>query len=225
VLIPDKGAGCPMADMITADELKEWKAGHPGRPVVCYVNTSAEVKAECDVCCTSSNALEVVEALKGDEILFAPDKNLAAYVARQTEKKIIPWDGYCYVHNNMRLKDVREKRKLYPRAELWVHPECRPEVIDQADRVLSTGGMVKKAGAVGSRDVIVGTEAGMLYRLKKENPGIRFIPLKKNALCRNMKKINLKKVLACLTEMKDVVEVRPEIAEKARGAIEKMVRL
>ena len=128
-----------IADMITGEELRQWKKSYPGRPVVCYVNTTAEVKAECDICCTSSNALEVVESLEEDEILFAPDKNLAAYVARHTSKTIIPWDGYCYVHHNILAKDIEEKRRQYPEAEVWAHPECRPEVIDIADKVLSTG--------------------------------------------------------------------------------------
>ena len=181
VLMPDLGAGCPMADMITASELREWKKQYPGRKVVCYVNTSAEVKAECDICCTSSNAVQVVEAVEGDEILFAPDKNLAAYVARFTKKKIIPWDGYCYVHNNIHLKDIEEKRRLYPDAEVWVHPECRPEVIDTADKVLSTGKMVKEARETEKKRIILGTEAGMTYRLKKENPDKEIIDIKFSA--------------------------------------------
>jgi quinolinate synthase len=182
VLIPDINAGCPMADMITAEELRNWKKHYPGRKVVCYVNTSAEVKAECDICCTSSNALNVVESMEGDEILFAPDKNLAAYVARYTEKKIIPWDGYCYVHNNIMARDVREKRTLHPEAEVWVHPECRPEVIDIADKVLSTGKMVKGARQTTKKEIILGTESGIIYRMKKENPEKIFYPAKDVAL-------------------------------------------
>ena len=225
VLLPDSGAGCPMADMITGEEMKKWKEAFPGRPSVCYVNTSADVKAECDVCCTSANALRVVESIEGDEILFAPDRNLASYVARSTKKKIIPWDGYCYVHNNIHVRHVREKREQFPDAELWVHPECRPEVIDIADKVLSTGMMVKEGRATKRKDIIVGTEAEMVYRLNKENPDTTFHPVKDQALCRNMKKITLPKVLSSLEEMKHKIEVPHEIAERARGAIEKMVRL
>jgi len=225
VLMPDIKAGCPMADMITASELRDWKKQYPGRKVVCYVNTSAEVKAECDICCTSSNALQVVEAVEGDEILFAPDKNLAAYVARFTDKKIIPWDGYCYVHNNIRLKHVREKKEKWPEAEVWVHPECRPEVIDIADKVLSTGKMVKEARTTTKSDILIGTEVGIIYRMKKENPDKNFHPVKDFAHCSNMKKINLSKVLASLEDMKYKVEVPVEISQRARGAIEKMVRL
>ena len=225
VLMPDPDAGCPMADMITASELKEWKERYPGRPVVCYVNTSAEVKAECDICCTSSNALQVVEAVEGEEILFVPDKNLAAYAARFTDKKIIPWDGYCYVHNNITLMHVREKKEQFPEAEVWVHPECRPEVIDLADKVLSTGKMVKEARTTTKADIVIGTETGIIYRMKKENPGKNFHPLKELAHCSNMKKINLSKVLAALEAMQHRVDVPVEISRRARGAIERMVKL
>ena len=193
--------------------------------MVCYVNTTAEVKAECDICCTSSNALKVVESIEGDEILFGPDKNLAAWVARYTHKKIIPWDGYCYVHNNILAKDIKEKRKRYPEAEVWVHPECRPEVIDLADQVLSTGKMVKQAQETDKKEIIIGTEAGIIYRLKKENPDKEFYPAKNLALCVNMKKITLLKVLHSLENMQYKVEVPPEIAQKARGAIERMIKI
>ena len=225
ILMPEVKAGCPMADMITAEELLQWKKNYPGRSVVCYVNTSAAVKAECDVCCTSSNAVRVVNSLEGDEILFAPDKNLAAYVARHTRKKIIPWDGYCYVHNNIRLKDVKEKKALHPGAEVWVHPECRPEVIDIADKVLSTGGMVKEARTTQKKEVIIGTETGIIFRLKKESPDKDFYPARDQAFCSNMKKTDLRKVLRSLEGMIHKVEVPLEISRKARGAIEKMVAI
>jgi len=225
VLIPEIKAGCPMADMITASELKEWKKQHPGTKVVCYVNTTADVKAECDICCTSSNALKVVDSIEGDEILFAPDKNLAAYVARYSKKKIIPWDGYCYVHNNILAKDIREKKELYPSAEVWAHPECKAEVIDLADKVLSTGGMVKEARNSEKREFIIATEAGIIYRMKKENPFKDFYPARDMAFCVNMKKINLKKVLRSLEEMIYKIEVPQEISTKARGAIERMIQI
>lgn len=225
VLMPDLGAGCPMADMITASELKDWKKQYPGRKVVCYVNTSAEVKAECDICCTSSNAVQVVEAVEGDEILFAPDKNLAAYVARFTNKKVIPWDGYCYVHNNIRLRHVREKKEQFPDAEVWVHPECRPEVIDIADKVLSTGKMIKEARVTTKTDILIGTESGIIYRMRKENPSKNFYPIKELAHCSNMKKINLRKVLASLEDMNYKVDVPLEISKRAYGAIERMVSI
>jgi quinolinate synthase len=225
VIIPELKAGCPMADMVTAEELKDWKKNYPGRKVACYVNTTAEVKAECDICCTSSNAVQIVESLEGDEILFAPDKNLAAYVARYATKKIIPWDGYCYVHNRISSQNVREKKQLYPDAEVWVHPECRPEVIDLADKVLSTGNMVKEAQKTQAKEVIIGTETGIIYRLKKENPKKNFYPVKDLAFCSNMKKINLKKVFRALNDMIYKIEVPLEISQRARGAIEKMVQI
>lgn len=225
ILIPDAKAGCPMADMITASELREWKKNYPESKVVCYVNTTAEVKADCDICCTSSNAVKVVNSLNADEILFAPDKNLAAYVARYTKKKIIPWDGYCYVHRYIKARDIREKRNLHPEAEVWVHPECLPEVIDLADKVLSTGKMVQEVRKTKKKEVIIGTETGIVYRMKKENPTKNFYPARDTALCFNMKKIDLRKVLRSLENMIHKVEVPLEISQKARGAIERMVEI
>jgi quinolinate synthase len=225
ILIPDEGAGCPMADMLTASELREWKKNYPKGKTVCYVNTTAEVKAECDICCTSSNAVKVVNSLKADEILFAPDKNLAAYVARNTEKKIIPWDGYCYVHTNIKARDIREKSDLHPGAEVWVHPECLPEVIDLADKVLSTGKMVQEARKTKKKEIIIGTETGIIYRMKKENPNKNFYPARGVAVCSDMKKIDLGKVLISLENMIHKVEVPLDVSQKARGAIEKMVEI
>jgi len=225
ILMPDINAGCPMAAMITASELRAWKRNYPNRQVVCYVNTTAEVKSESDICCTSSNAVRVVNSLDGEKILFVPDKNLASYVARHTRKKIIPWDGYCYIHNNILAKDIKEKRDLHPQAEVWVHPECRPEVIDLADKVLSTGRMVKEANLAEKKEIIIGTESGIIYRLKKENPSKNFYPALDLAYCYNMKKINLLKVLKSLENMAFQVNVPLEISQGARGAIEKMVKL
>ncbi|MFQ6083092.1 MAG: quinolinate synthase NadA [Candidatus Aminicenantia bacterium] len=225
VLIPDINAGCPMADMITAQELREWKGRFPGRSVVCYVNTTAEVKAECNICCTSSNAIKVVESINSNEILFAPDKYLGSYIASHTEKKMILWDGYCYVHRNILSRHILEKKRQHPNAEVWAHPECRPEVLKLADKVLSTGGMVKQARETKCKEVIIATEAGIVYRLNKENPGKKFHPAKEHALCSNMKKITLRKVLLSLQEMKYKVEVPSEIRERAKAAIEKMIRI
>jgi quinolinate synthase len=225
ILIPDARAGCPMADMITASELREWKKNYPESKTVCYVNTTAEVKAECDICCTSSNAVTVVNSLDANEILFAPDKNLAAYVARHTKKKIIPWDGYCYVHRYIKARDIREKKNLHPEAEVWVHPECLPEVIDLADKVISTGKMVQEARKTKKKEIIIGTESGIIYRMKKENPTKNFYPARNVAFCFNMKKIDLGKVLRSLEKMIYKVEVPLEIRQKARGAIEKMVQI
>ncbi|MBN1222080.1 MAG: quinolinate synthase NadA [Candidatus Aminicenantes bacterium] len=225
VLIPEIQAGCPMADMITASELRQWKQEYPGRKVVCYVNTSAEVKAECDICCTSANAVKVVQSLGEDEILFVPDKNLAAYVARNTKTRIIPWDGYCYVHHNFSARDVRDMKTLYPEAEVWVHPECPPEVIDLADKVFSTGKMVKEAKVTLKSEILLGTEEGIIHRLNKINPRSCFYPLRSHAVCSNMKKITVPKVLKSLQDMIYKIEVSPEISDRARGAIEKMVKI
>jgi quinolinate synthase len=225
VLLPDREAGCPMADMINAQELRDWKSKYPGRKVVSYVNTTAEVKAESDVCCTSSNAVRVVDSVEGDEVLFVPDKNLASYVARRSKKKIIAWDGCCYVHDRILAADVLAKKKVHPGAEVWVHPECRPEVIDLADQVLSTGQMVKAAADTRASDVLIGTEAGILYRLEKENPAVAFWAVKDTAFCANMKKITLVKVEMALAEMKFKIEVDPDVSRRARGAIERMISL
>jgi quinolinate synthase len=225
VLLPEPAAGCPMADMITARELRMWKEKYPGRKVVCYVNTSAEVKAESDICCTSSNAVAVVNWLGEDEVLFVPDKNLAAYVARETGKTLIAWDGYCYVHHKFRPEDIRSARARHPGAEVWVHPECPLDVIDLADKVLSTGKMVIEARTTKAREVIIGTEKGILHRLGKENPAVRFHPARDSALCVHMKMTTLEKVLAALEGRVPPVTVPPEIADRARGAIEAMIRI
>ena len=225
VLLPEIEAGCPMADMINGRELRSWKAGHPGLPVVCYVNTSAEVKAESDVCCTSSNAIAVVNSLGADRVLFVPDKNLAAYVARETGKTVIAWDGYCYVHHRFTPRDIDEARAAHPGAEVWVHPECPLNVIERADKVLSTGKMVLEARTTSRREIVVGTEKGILYRLSKENPAVRFFPARETALCAHMKMTTLAKVLRALETDTTRVEVPAAIADRARGAIEAMLKI
>ena len=225
VLIPDPDAGCPMADMITAGELRSWKARYPGRKVVCYVNTSAEVKAESDICCTSSNAVPVVNSIPDEEVLFVPDKNLAAWVARQSGKRIIAWDGYCYVHNRFTAADIRAAKALHPAAEVWAHPECPLEVLDLADKVISTGKMVREARESARTEVLVATEAAIIHRLKKEGPTKMFYPVRGSALCFNMKKITLDKVLMSLEEGTHRVTVPSEVAYRARGAIEKMLKI
>jgi quinolinate synthase len=225
VLLPESQAGCPMADMITADELREWKARTPGRKVVCYINTSAEVKAEADVCCTSANVIRVVNSIPDEEVLCVPDKNLAAFAARRTGKRIIAWDGYCYVHNNILAADIRESRKQHPGAEVWAHPECRPEVIDLADQALSTGQMIREARTTASRAIVLATEPGIIHRLKKENPGKDFFATRETLVCVNMKKTTLPKVLLALENNQHRITVAPDIARRARGAIEKMIAL
>jgi quinolinate synthase len=202
-----------------------WKEKYPGRKVVCYVNTSAEVKAESDICCTSSNAVAVVNWLGEEEVLFVPDKNLAAYVARETGRRVIAWDGYCYVHHKFRPEDIRAARAAHPGAEVWVHPECPLDVIDLADKVLSTGRMVAEARTTKARDVVIGTEKGIIYRLNKENPAVRFHPARESALCVNMKMTTLDKVVEALEGRVPPVTVPPAVADRARGAIEAMIRI
>jgi len=225
VLLPEIEAGCPMADMINGRELRAWKARHPGLKVVCYVNTSAEVKAESDICCTSSNAVAVVNSLGVDRVLFVPDKNLAAYVARETGKTVIAWDGYCYVHHRFTPRDIEEARARHPEAEVWVHPECPLDVITLADKVLSTGKMVLEARTTSRPQIVVGTEKGIIYRLAKENPAVRFYPARETALCAHMKMTTLAKVLRALETGSHRVEVPPEIADRARGAIQAMLEI
>jgi quinolinate synthase len=225
VLLPEIEAGCPMADMINGRELRSWKTHYPGLPVVCYVNTSAEVKAESDICCTSSNAINVVNSLGVEELLFVPDKNLAAWVARETGKKIIAWDGYCWVHHRFTPKDIEEARARHPEAEVWVHPECPLDVIDLADKTLSTGKMVLEARRTTRREIIVGTEKGILYRLAKENPAVKFYPARETALCVHMKMTTLAKVLRALETDTFRVEVPRDVADRARGAIQAMLKI
>ena len=224
VLLPDLAAGCPMADTITAEELREWKARYPGRKVVAYINTTAEVKAESDLCCTSANAVTLVAALPDPEILFVPDKNLAAYVARMTGKRIIAWDGFCCIHHRIAPADVQAKKALYPEAEVWAHPECRAEVHALADRILSTGQMLAEAARTDRATVIFATEAGFIVRLRKTNPRTRFVPAREAALCANMKVISPEEVLRALETGTFRVEVAPDIAARARRAIEAMIR-
>jgi quinolinate synthase len=187
------------------------------------VNSTAEIKAESDVCCTSANGVQVVSSLSEKEVIFVPDRNLAAYVARHTDKKIIPWNGYCYVHDHLTAEQVRAARAEHPLAEVLVHPECRPEVIDEADFTYSTAGMGRHAKASAAREFIIGTEVGMIHRLKKENPDKEFYPLTSNAICQNMKKTDLAKILRALQTLEPRVTVPEEIAAKARRSIERML--
>jgi quinolinate synthase len=223
VLLPDRNAGCPMADMITAEQLKQEKRKLPGAAVVCYVNTTAEVKAESDICCTSANAVKIVESVDNDEILFIPDQYLGLYVSTQTKKKMHFWPGYCPTHAKIQPEDIMKLRKEYPKAKAVVHPECRPEVIALADAVLSTGGMIRYARREDVREIIVGTESGIIHRLQKENPGKKFIPVSKKAICPNMKLINLEKILWALEDMAPEVKVPEPTRTRAKSAVDKML--
>jgi quinolinate synthase len=224
ILIPDINAGCPMADMLTAEELIRLKQQYPRATVVAYVNTSAAVKAESDVCCTSANAVAVVNALKDKkEIIFVPDKYLADFVSHKTGRKLIVWDGLCPVHANILPEDIKRQKQLHPQACVIVHPECLPEVIALASGVLSTSQMCKFAKSNSAREFIIGTEIGMLYRLKKENPKKEFYPARKEAICTDMRRITIKGVLEALEEFKFEVRVPEEIRRRARRAIERMI--
>ncbi len=224
VLIPDAKARCPMADMVSGKDVRWMKEQHPGKKVVAYVNTTAEVKAETYVCCTSANAVKVVNNLPDEEIIFVPDRNLAAYVSQKTGKRLHYWDGYCPIHEHIEVKDIKKMKKLHPQAEVWAHPECRPEVLALADRILSTGQMIREAPGSRAREIIVATEVGILHRLRKENTDKTFYPAREKAICKNMKRISLKKVYKTLVSEKPEVIVEAELAERAREALNRMVQ-
>ena len=237
VLIPDQAAGCSLAASITVEELRAWKAEHPGAVVVMYVNTTAEVKAETDYCCTSANAVKVVNAIPEDkEILFGPDMFLGAHVERETNRKLHVWMGECHVHAGIQPSDIQDTLAEYPGAELHVHPECGCSsqcmyLVSTGDLprdrtfVLGTGGMVRRARETDADRVIVATETGMLHRLRKENPGVDYIPANPEAVCGYMKMITPSKLLRCLREGRDEVTVAEDIARRARVAIERMIAI
>lgn len=215
-----------MADMVTAEQLRTKKKENPGAVVVCYVNSSAEVKAESDVCCTSANAVKVVESISStSEILFVPDQYLGHYASNITGKKMILWPGFCPTHLRIQPQHITSLKQEYPRAKLVVHPECRPDVTALADEVLSTGGICKFAQRTQSEEIIVGTEIGIIHRLKKENPGKKFIPVTEQAVCSRMKLITMERVLWSLEEMAPQVKVPDEIRLKARAAVDRMLEI
>ena len=249
VLLPEPGATCPMADMIKVDAprklwktfpgykeqpsllypmeftLKDIKAQYPGAPVVAYVNTTAAVKAESDICCTSANVVDVVESLPEKTVICVPDKNLSLWAQKNTGKHIIAWDGFCHVHDRVTQEDVIRARKEYPRAVLMAHPECRPEVLELADLVTSTSGMLRSAKESPEKEFIVGTESGLMYGLKKDNPEKSFYPLRKDMICPNMKKTTLSSVLRALTDMTHVVKVPEDVRVPAKKALDRMLAL
>ena len=224
VLLPDLHAGCPMANMITAPRLRAKKKEHPGAIVVCYVNTPAAVKAESDICCTSANAVQIVQKFPlSQEIIFVPDQYLGSWVAKQTGHKMILWPGYCPTHARIQAQDIIRLRAEYPQAKVIAHPECRTEVTEIADIVLSTGGMIRFARETEAKEIIVGTEIGLLHRLKKENPGKKFIPVTEQAVCPRMKLTTLESVLWSLENMTHQVKVPEKIRLKAKAAVDKML--
>jgi len=225
VLLPDINAGCPMADMITAEQLRQKKKEFPRAVVVTYINSTAEVKAESDYCCTSANGVKVIESLDSEEILFIPDQYLGHYIAASTGKKMTLWPGYCPTHARIQPEDIIRRKQEYPRARVVVHPECRPEVIALADEALSTSGIIRYAAREDVSELIVGTELGIIHRLSKENPDKKFIPISERAICPNMKLITLEKVLWSLEEMSPVVKVPEKIRLKAKAAVDRMLAI
>jgi quinolinate synthase len=226
VLIPDANAGCPMANMVTPRELLNVKRQHPGVIVVAYVNTTAAVKAESDICCTSANAVQVLKSLgQNREILFIPDKNLADYASRASGVPVIAWPGYCPTHARIMRDDVAKMRAEHPNAKVIAHPECRRDVLEMADKVASTSGMLRFCAESDAREFILATEPGLLHRLRKENPGKEFFPASERADCPNMKLNTLEKMVWALEDMKPEVPVPPDIADRARRAIVRMLEV
>ena len=223
VLLPDMNSGCPMADMVTGEGLRQKKKEHPEATVVCYINSSAEVKAESDICCTSANAPKVIRSLGSEEILFVPDQYLGHYISNKTNKRMILWPGFCPTHVRIRQERIKELKEEYPQAKVVAHPECTPEVIALADDVLSTSGICRYASTSHAKEIIVGTEIGIIHRLRKENPGKRFIPVSEQAICPFMKLITLEKVVWSLEEMAPQVKVPEEIRLRAKAAVDKML--
>ena len=226
VLIPEEEAGCPLADMATPEDVRTKKEKLPDCIVVTYVNSSAAVKAESDICCTSSNALRVVEAIPPERpVLFVPDRNLGRYVASRTGHRLELWDGYCHVHDRVTVEEILAARAKHPEALVMVHPECRPEVITEADHVSSTGGMLKYAGESAATAFIIGTEQGLLHALKKACPDKSFYPVAAHMICPNMKSTSLNKVEWAMESMAPQVEVEPHIRERAQRALTRMLEI
>ena len=249
VLLPEHEALCPMADMIQVDSprpvrksfpgfdnpppyvyppefsLRDIKKKYPGVPVVAYVNTTADIKAESDICCTSANVVKVVESLPGDEVICIPDKNLSVWAQRNTRKKVIAWDGYCNIHERVTTTDLEKARAAYPNALLMAHPECRIEVLEKADHVTSTSGMLRFAKSSSEREFIVGTEIGLMHRLRKENPEKVFYPLTKDIICHNINNTTLKSVLRAFQENTYLVKVPENIRIPAKRALDRMLAI
>lgn len=226
ILVPDIIATCPMANMMTVYDLKGLKNRHPKAAVVGYVNTSAAVKAELDYCCTSTNAAAVINRLRNEnEIIFVPDKYLADFVSKRTKRKLITWNGFCPTHTRIRPEDIKRERKFHPFAKVLVHPECLPAVVELADEVLSTSQMCKFAKETDVKEMIIGTEIGLIYRLKKDNPDKEFYPASEAAVCPNMKRITQEKILWSLEKLKQEVRVSDKIRLAAKKAIDRMLEI
>jgi len=225
VIIPDIDAKCPMAEMVDPEKLEQLKKEHPDAEVVAYINTTAEIKALSDICCTSSNGEKVVKSLSAEKIIFVPDRNLGAYIQRFVlDKEMILWPGMCPTHHKIRKEQIMKLKDKHPKAEILVHPECRPEIIDIADHVFSTNGMVNYAKKSDVKEFIIGTEKELCYRLKKENPDKNFYPIK-SAICPNMKKINLEKILNSLETLEPKIRLSDEIMKKAKKPLQRMMEI
>lgn len=216
------GIAFEFADEFTLTDLK---SRHSGAPVVCYVNTSAAVKAESDICCTSSNALKVVESLKEDTVIMVPDRNLSAYVAKRTKKKIITWDGFCHVHQRVSAANINELRAKHPEAVVIVHPECPLEIQEMADHIASTSGILRLSKEIDKKEFIIGTEEGLGHRLKKENPDKEFYFAYEHMVCPNMKRITLRSLRNALRDMQYVIKVPDDIRIKAKRALDRMLEV
>lgn len=226
VLIPDASAGCPMADMITGAQVRELKAKYPGAKAVCYVNSTAEVKAECDMCVTSGNAERVMKTFSPEtQILFVPDQHLGGHISGLLGRTYTLWPGYCPPHQMITTKAIAEARAAHPNAPVLVHPECAKDVRDAADHALSTGGMCAFARETEAKEILVGTEVGILHRLRTENPGKTFIPIVERMICPNMKKTTLENLRDCLKDGATVVTVPEDIATRAKRAVEAMLAI
>jgi len=224
VILPRLDAGCPMADMITPEDVISIKHEHPGLPIITYVNSTAAVKAESTVCCTSANSIRIVESFaKADSVYMAPDQNLAKYTARHTQKKVLYWHGYCPIHHDLTEQQVQLRKAQYPDAMFLAHPECRPEVLDLADVVQSTSGMLRYATESPRNSFIVGTEEGILYPMRRQNPEKNFYPASDKLICSNMKKTSLDDVVRSLETLQPRITVPEEIRVRALDAVEKML--
>ncbi|MDD3922359.1 MAG: quinolinate synthase NadA [Endomicrobiia bacterium] len=225
VLLPDIESGCPMADMITRDQLIQFKKDNEGATVVTYINSTAAVKAETDICCTSSNAINVVKSISNDKIIFCPDRNLGSYTQKLLNKKLILWQGFCPTHMRMLPEHVMEKKRQYPQAEVLVHPECMPQTVELADQVLSTTGILNYVAQSNKKEFIIGTENEIAYELQRKYPDKKFYPVSDLAVCSNMKKNTLEKVLWVLQEMKNEIKVQEDIRIKAYLPIKRMLEI
>ncbi len=223
VLLPDPEAGCPMADMVEPVALTARKNALGNIPVVTYVNSSAAVKAVSDICCTSANVIDVINALDADQVLMTPDRNLARYAAGHTDKTIHLWDGYCPFHNNLTREDVADARQKHPGALFMAHPECPPDVLAVADTIQSTSGMIRYAKNSPHREFIIGTEVGLLHPISKANPDKQFFPASSKMLCNDMKKITLEKIRHSLETLTGKVTVPEHIRKNALGSVQKMI--